>query len=147
MCRRDWIAPPYAPTTLASLILGTCQANDRSGKGQKYKSADGLLLDFKQVRGRGLDLHRSAGRSLLSRSGFRWLRRSSRCSMLPCCYQVLLRSKALETSIESSIVSNLGHEHHEALSSVMATFLSACNTQMLASQLVRLAGLLSDDAD
>ncbi len=57
-----------------------------------------------------------------------------------------MRSKALETSIESSLVSSLGHEHHEALSSVLATFLSASNPQMLASQLVRLSSLLSDEA-
>jgi hypothetical protein len=104
---------------------GRAAAGLQAGAGAGLRSAPICVADFVQ---------------------FARMRRPSLRSPPTCVSQVLLRSKALETSVESSIVSNLGHEHHEALSSVLATFLSASNPQMLASQLVRLSSLLSDEA-
>lgn len=62
--------------------------------------------------------------------------------------QVLLLSRALEICIESSLVSGLGHEHHESLVALLTVFLGGNPDvpQALASQLVRLASLLVDEA-
>jgi hypothetical protein len=60
----------------------------------------------------------------------------------------VLRSKALEISIESSLVSGLAHEHHECLVQLLTVFFHSSGSvpQTLASQLVRLASLLIGEA-
>mmetsp|Transcript_1311 Transcript_1311/g.2845 ORF Transcript_1311/g.2845 Transcript_1311/m.2845 type:complete len:697 (-) Transcript_1311:591-2681(-) len=64
--------------------------------------------------------------------------------------QVLLRSKALEIAVESSLTSGLGPEKEESLSQLLSVFFSNDSNpslpHVLASQLVRLSGLLSDEA-
>ncbi|GAX83818.1 hypothetical protein CEUSTIGMA_g11243.t1 [Chlamydomonas eustigma] len=58
--------------------------------------------------------------------------------------QVLLKSKAMEISVESSIVLGLSQEHQEALGQLLSIFLpsSASVAQTLAMYLVRLSALL-----
>lgn len=60
----------------------------------------------------------------------------------------MLLSKALEISIESSLVTGLAHEHHESLVALLTVFFHSSGNvpQVLVSQLVRLAGLLSNEA-
>lgn len=60
--------------------------------------------------------------------------------------QVLVRSQALEISIESALVTGLAHEHGETLSHLCAAFVGPQVAQALASQLIRLASLLADEA-
>ena len=61
--------------------------------------------------------------------------------------QVLLGSKALEITLESSIVSGLAHEHQEPLTGLLATlFGDAGVAEALASNLIHLTVLLANEA-
>ena len=57
-------------------------------------------------------------------------------------------SKGLEISIESSLVAGLSHDHQDSLASILSVcFHSSGNVpQTLVTQLVRLAGLLGNEA-
>ena len=61
---------------------------------------------------------------------------------------MLLLSKGLEISIESSLVSGLTHDHQDSLSSLLSTCFHSSGSvpQTLVTQLVRLAGLLGNEA-
>lgn len=121
---------------------GHTQGADRSGKGIKYKAADGSLLEFKQV-----------GSVHAARAPRSTLQVWTCCLMLTSFelpvargWQVLLTSKALEVSVENALVSGLSHEHAEGLTNLFSVFLPSVNASSLASQLVRLATLLVDEA-
>ncbi|KAG1677829.1 hypothetical protein FOA52_008593 [Chlamydomonas sp. UWO 241] len=60
--------------------------------------------------------------------------------------QMLLRSNALEITIEGCLVSGLSHQHHEHLSSMLSCLLPGASSQALASALVRLSVLVADEA-
>ncbi len=59
---------------------------------------------------------------------------------------MLLRSKALEITVESSLVSGLNFDRQDNLAQLLGAFLSGDAAVVLSSALCRLAGLLSDEA-
>ncbi|KAI8468247.1 MAG: hypothetical protein J3K34DRAFT_459996 [Monoraphidium minutum] len=101
------------------------QASDRSPKAITYTDTDGSLLDFKQA---------SPGRRRTGANG----RRNAR---------VVLRSRALEITVEGCLSSPLPPDHAAHLQQLLATFLPrAGDAPAVAAAVARLAQLLSDDA-
>lgn len=115
----------------------TCpQASDKSGKGIKYKAANGSYVDFKQVKTLASAVHHMLGLH-------RW-----NTDLVTCIAQALLQSRALESSLEGAMAVGIPADKEEVIGQLLAAFLpiDSKDGYALASMLVRLSTLLADDA-
>lgn len=64
---------------------------------------------------------------------------------MPCFLQLVLRSRALEITIESCVTSPITPEQIINLQLLLTTFIPSVDSAALASSVARLAQLLADD--
>ncbi|KIZ04164.1 hypothetical protein MNEG_3799, partial [Monoraphidium neglectum] len=119
---KDWIKQASHQQDGLGSFIGPVPvlAADRSPKAIAYTDTDGSLLDFKQASAR-------------TRGG--------------ATQRVVLRSRALEITVEGCLSSPLPADHATHLQQLLATFLpNPAGAPALASAVARLAQLLSADA-
>lgn len=142
----------------APLLL--TQAADVGPKAIRYVDVDGKVLTFKQVCPGGVwDWAPTIPWSLQActpslphdavpcptRLAPR-LASSEYAPLRPCCAQVMLRSRALELTLQSCLAQPLAEGQEADLQQLLATFLPGAPSAQLASAVARLGVLLAADA-
>lgn len=123
------------------------QATDRSPKALKYRASDGSLIQFKEVsmqQSAAVNADGAATATLCASLPPRLAACSPVLLFLPFL-QLMLRSRALEITVESCITSPLTPEQTNNLQQLLSTFIPRVDPAALASSIGRLSELLAED--